>query len=87
MISETTTTLTTGSIASDGICWFDPRAGKGLPIVWEDGIHITENVEYTKEGIAFILKCGIMFTFYCKGDVLEAKIKIRDLPTCKECLE
>lgn len=72
----------------DGIYWHDPLAGKGLPVVWEDGVHIVEKVEYTREGIAYILKCGVMFTFFCKDqNVLEAKLNLKVEPTCSQCLE
>lgn len=72
----------------DGIQWFDPLAGKGLPVIWRDGVHIVDKVEYNEEGLVYTLKCGVMFTFFCDHhDVKEAKLNIKAQPTCSSCLE
>jgi hypothetical protein len=71
----------------EGIRWFNPLQGAGRPIVWEDGIHIVDKVQYNGHGLAYILKCGVVFTFVSPSDdILEAKLNLKGLePTCPLC--
>lgn len=76
----------------DGIVWFDPMrlVHRGRSFIWEDGVHTIENVEYVSNGIAYILKCGTMFTFFMPEPLVsliyEAKIRLPP-PDCRKCLE
>lgn len=68
------------------LAWMHPADGAGLPFIWEDGVHIVQKVEFIPQGIAYTLRCGVMFTFYAPGEeILEARINLPD-PTCPICL-
>src|SRR5574340_316528 len=60
---------------TDGIFWYNPLASRGLPYVWDDGVHQIAKVDKIPVGIAYVTNCGLMFTFYTFGQkVQEARI-------------
>lgn len=77
------------SISDEGIRYFDPTQSTGDLFVWEDGVHIVNEVKSSKEGIQYQLACGQVFTFAVPEDgykPLEARLKLPTGPLCPKCM-
>lgn len=75
---------------ADGLEYFDPRAGKGLPFLIGRFVHVVDNVEFVDEvGIIYDLRCGESYTFFVEGGpkgIKEARVKLPS-PDCELCLK
>jgi len=74
----------------DGIRYFDPTVASGDLFVWDDGVHIVNEVKLIPGGIQYILACGQLFTFTTPEKMdrkpLEARLNLPTEPMCKNCL-
>ena len=88
-LHTTGTTLGTRNLG-DGIRYFDPTVASGDLFVWDDGVHIVNEVKITPKGMEYSLACGQTFTFSLPKNLdrkpLEAKIDLPTEPMCKNCL-
>ena len=74
----------------DGLIYYDPTERTGDLFVWDDGVHIVNEVKLVPGGIQYILACGQLFTFASNTNrpikPLEIELELPIEPICKNCL-